>query len=116
MTLGRVAKCETNAKTLVASGRGLLLPANQSSYSKEMFGEFVQSVNSPNIFSRQYSVLPGGGKPLPVVTGLCAYLATAPFQKEKIKGLSNVNQGRSLWGSSVFTNAVRDRGTCGRFP
>ncbi|MBR3474347.1 MAG: hypothetical protein IKH34_04710, partial [Oscillospiraceae bacterium] len=32
---------------------------------KEIFGEFVQSANSPNIFSRQYSVLPGGGEPLP---------------------------------------------------
>ncbi|MBR3475066.1 MAG: hypothetical protein IKH34_08385, partial [Oscillospiraceae bacterium] len=41
------------------------LPADQSSYSKEIFGEFVQSANSPNIFSRQYSVLPGGGEPLP---------------------------------------------------
>ena len=30
-----------------------------------MLGEFVQSASSPNIFSRQFFMLPGGGKPLP---------------------------------------------------
>ena len=30
-----------------------------------MFGEFVQSANSPNIFLMHYSVPPGGGEPLP---------------------------------------------------
>ena len=50
---------------LYRRGGPCALPADQSSYSKEIFGEFVQSANSPNIFSRQYSVLPGGGEPLP---------------------------------------------------
>jgi len=62
-----VAKMREIAKNPGRSRRGgpCALPAESSSYSKEMFGRFALCTKSPNIFTGKYLCAPGGRKGRP---------------------------------------------------